>query len=99
MFAFVEFDSQVEACHGKQLKAVLINSLCAASQVPIEVAHGDTDNLTVQIEVIDDYKEEKVICKEPDKRDRQLGVSIHAASLTLISPLANLLAPVLVDLR
>ena len=68
MFVFVEFDSQVKACHGKQLKAVLINSMRAASQVPIEVAHGDTDNLTVQIEVIDDCKKENVMCKEPDNK-------------------------------
>lgn len=76
MLVFVEFDSQIETCHGKQLEVVLINSIWAASQVPIEVAHGDTDNLTVQIKVIDDYKEGNMVCKKLDKENTQVGASI-----------------------
>ena len=54
MLVLVELDGEVETGHGQQLERVLVDLLLVGSQESIQMVHGNADDFTRKIEMIDD---------------------------------------------
>ena len=54
MLVFIKLDSQVQTRHCKKLERVLFDVMITRCKKSVEMIHGDTDDFSVQVEVIND---------------------------------------------